>query len=99
MEKVIVTILGIGAIIAAYFIGTIKSKGIKKPLESDKKYIDRRKKKYEKELDKMSDIDIVNSLDNADDVRTTINKGKSKLTDLFHRRAVDKSENGNKQDN
>ena len=90
METIIATVLGFIAIIAAYFIGTIKNKGTKNPFESNNEYINRRKKKHEEELDKMPDADIVDKLDNTDDVRATIDRGKGRLKDLFQRGRVPK---------
>jgi hypothetical protein len=89
LEKIILAIIGFVTIIIAYFVGTIKGGGLKKPFESENKYINRRIKKYEKEFDKYSDSEFVDILNNTDDILSTISNGKAKLTNLLQRRRME----------
>ena len=85
MNEIIIGIVGaiVGALVI-FFMVPKKSNNKK----SDKGFVEKRSAKYEKKLDKMSDSDIVDMLDNTDDIHSVSGRNRRRLFDDFHKRGI-----------
>ena len=81
MNEVIIGIVGVIIGALAIFFMVPKKK-------SDKDFVEKRSAKYEKKLDKMSDNDIVDMLDNTDAIQSVSDRNRRRIYDVFHKRGI-----------